>query len=221
MMTLPKLFTLLTAVQIASCSYDYSSIVIADRCQDAPDFDWDTSVNEYLRNITDSITIRGPDISLIPGIKFGPLKVTGLGHLWSYKPHTSFCAGNTTYIEAHVFADKPLRFHFDWKTCSGQRGEAGIRVSSNSLRLIFVGREDYDMGVWLFKIFPESLEDAALYVDGGSEWLRRPVLIANVIIRPQLELFWSTFLRRDARYYMRQNVETSTLQNPQHFGWMN
>lgn len=189
------------------------SVFVADRCQNVPDFDWAESVNSYLRKIPDTITLPGPAISLIPEIKIGPLKVTGLGDLWSYKPPTSFCAGNTTFVDAHVFAHKPLRFYVDWKTCSGQQGKFGIRVSSNNLRLVFVGLDENNKGMWLFKLFPESLEDPALLLDGGNEFLRTAASISNIIIMPHIELLWSMFLRRDARYLIRQNVGISIPQN--------
>lgn len=210
MASLTKLLTLLIAVKIAGAANDYSSIIIADRCPNAPDFDWTRSVNAYLRQIPETFTLPGPATSSIPGIKLGFLKVTGLGALWTYKPYRSFCVDNQTYIETHVFADKPIRLSVDWKTCSGHHGVFGTRVASNSLRLIFVSGsgEDNNVGISLFKLFPESLEDPALFVEGDSQWLRTAASIANLVTMPHLDLMWRKFLGRDVQYYIDANVRT-------------
>lgn len=208
MASLPKLVTLLIAVKIAGAANDYSSIIIADRCPNAPEIDWTKSVNAYLRQLPETLTLPGPARSAIAGIKFGFLKVTGLGALWTYMPYKSFCVDNKTYIEAHVFADKPIRVSVDWKTCSGHHGVFGTRVSSSSLRLIFVsGSGGYNnLGISLFKVFPESLEDPALFVEGDGQWLSTAASIANVVTLPHLELMWRRFLGRDVQYFIEANV---------------
>lgn len=208
MIALIKLLIALTAVNIARAGNDYTNIIIADRCPNAPDVDWTKSVNTYLRQIPDVIPLPGPIGSFIPGIKIGTFKLTGLGGLWPYKPYTSYCVGNKTYIEVHVFADEPLRLSLDWKTCSGHQGEFGIRVSSQSLRLFFLptSGERNNAGVSLFTVLPDSLEDPALFLEGGSQWLRTATSIANVIIMPHLELLWSRFLRVDTPSLIREKL---------------
>lgn len=209
MLGLIKLLTALTAVKIASAGNDYSNIIIADRCPNAPDVNWTKSVNTYLRKIPDTIPLPSPTESFIPGIKFGKFKITGLGGLWLYKPYTTYCVGNRTYIETHVFADEPLRLSLEWKTCSGHQGEFGIRVSSQSLRLLFVpaSGEQNTVGVSLFTLIPDSLEDPGLFVEGSSYWFRTATSIANAIIMPHLELLWSRFLRVDTPSLISENVK--------------
>ncbi|XP_077538133.1 uncharacterized protein LOC144150166 [Haemaphysalis longicornis] len=209
MLALIKLLIALTAVKIASARNDYSNLTIADHCPNAPDVDWTKSVNTYLRQIPDTIPLPVPIGTLFPGIKIGTLKVTGLGGLWPYKPYTSYCVENKTYIEVPVFADEPLRISVDWKTCSGHQGEFGIRVSSQSLRLFFFPAfgEQSNAGVALFNVLPDSLEDPALFLEGGSQWLSRATLIANVITMPHLEMLWSKFLRVDTPSLIRENLK--------------
>lgn len=201
--------TLLTALKIASAEHDYSSATVAERCPNTPDVDWAKSANAYLRRIPEAITLPAPPSSLIPGIKLGSLKVTGFGSLRIYKPYTTYCLRNNTYIETDVFADQPLAVTVDWKTCSGNHGKFGIKVYNGDFRVVFasVSGEENKVGVSLVKLLSDTPQDPTLFVEGGSEWLKTATSIANVITLPYLELLWNMVLRRDAHYFIKSNVE--------------
>ncbi|XP_077523996.1 uncharacterized protein LOC144135121 [Amblyomma americanum] len=180
------------------------------RCSGAPEFDFTESINAYLRRIPNNITVPiNPEQTWQMGIKISSTEVTGLASLWAYKRYHTFCAGNSTLMEAVVFADDPLTFSLNWKSCTGHRGKLATGVSSSKLRLYFMPEPTPEdpTKVIMYRMEPESLDHPVLFVEGMPSGLRGLVSILNVLAMPHMELFWRRFLGVDVMSVLRDDLK--------------
>uniref|UniRef100_A0A023FF92 Putative secreted protein n=1 Tax=Amblyomma cajennense TaxID=34607 RepID=A0A023FF92_AMBCJ len=183
--------------------------VAPGRCSGAPEIDFTESINAYLRRIPNNITMPiNPDRTWPMGIKISSSQVTGLASLWAYKQYHTFCAGNSTLMEVVVFADDPLTFGLNWKSCTGHRGKLETKVSSSKLRLYFMPEPTPEdpTKVIMYNIEAESLDRPALLIEGAPSGLRGLVGILNVVAMPYIELFWRRFLGVDVMSLLRDDL---------------
>ncbi|XP_050036961.2 uncharacterized protein [Dermacentor andersoni] len=195
---------MLSMLQLGSTAQDYPMLVTA-RCDNAPDIDWTGTINSYLRRIPETITMRSNmRETWILGFEFSKPELAGLGSLWAYKPAHSFCASNTTFLEAVVFADDPLRITLDWKSCTGVSGKLGTRISSSQMRLYFTAKPTPEgpYRLQLHHIRVDSLEDPRLFATGVSPAVHNFLTVLEIAGMPHLQLFWNRFLRVDALFFM-------------------
>ncbi|XP_075554070.1 uncharacterized protein LOC142587068 [Dermacentor variabilis] len=209
MAVLTVAIALLAMFQLGNAANDYSKLVTA-RCHNAPDVDWTESINAYLRRIPDRIPIPSPAQKPgILGLKFSSVEVTGLGSLWAYKPPHSFCVSNRTLIEAVVFAVNPLGLNAEWKSCAGNRGKLGTKVSPRQLRIYFAAEptpED-SYRIRLQNIEPNNLHDPQLYVTGTNPTNIHLVEALGIVGMPHLQLMWSRLTRVDALALIEGNLQ--------------
>ncbi|XP_075556751.1 uncharacterized protein LOC142588819 [Dermacentor variabilis] len=176
------------------------------RCGNAPDVDWTETINSYLRRIPEMISMRSNmSETWIMGLEFSKPELAGLPSLWAYKPAHSFCASNTTFVEAVVFADDPLRITLDWQSCTGTSGKLGTTVSSSQMRLYFTAnptpQDPYRLRLHHIRV--DSLEDPRLFMTGVSPAIHNFVTVLEFVGMPHLQLFWNSFLRVNALFFMR------------------
>uniref|UniRef100_A0A023G1Q5 Putative secreted protein n=1 Tax=Amblyomma triste TaxID=251400 RepID=A0A023G1Q5_AMBTT len=209
-MAISHLILALFVASTASIAAESIPRVVPGRCYGTPDIDFTESINAYLRRIPDNVTIP---ISLektsILGVKISSGSVTGLASLWAYKQHYTFCAGNSTLMEATVFAVEPLTFSINWKTCTGQRGKLGTKVSSSKLRLYFMPKPTPadPTKVIMYNIAPESLEAPSVFVEGMPSELRQLVDILSAVAMPHMELFWRRLFGVDIMSLLRDDLK--------------
>lgn len=196
---LATLVTLLALVVIGTAT-DYSHFTISGKCRDAPDVDWTTSINAYLRRIPRKITYATlVGHYPIPGIELGEVNVRGLRGFSPYKPYTTFCIANNTFLEVFVFADSP-GISVEWMACSGQYGNLGAFVSGSTLRLLFMATpsEEEPRKLQLRKVYPQTAGDAKVYITGGSKVFQTLADVVTVMARPYIQILWNHFLLEEA-----------------------
>ncbi|XP_050038079.1 uncharacterized protein [Dermacentor andersoni] len=176
-------------------------------CPGIPQVDFTERISTYLRRIPNNLTLpHFYERNEAMGLQLGNPTLTGLGDLWTYKPYTSACfAQTTTYVEVVAFARVPLVTTVNWRDSSGGSGHMGVKVSSSQLRLVFkvAPTSDDPVKLELSRIYPVSLEDAEMFTSGAPMWFSRMVHYSSVIMKHQIEQFWSYLLRRDAQFLIR------------------
>ncbi|XP_037576755.1 uncharacterized protein LOC119458977 [Dermacentor silvarum] len=205
MATLTRALAVLLTLHLCTAETPFS--VSIGPCPGIPQVDWTERINAYLRGIPNNLTLpeflQGNEAM---GMDIGSPTLTGLGDLWAYKPYSSACfAQTTTYVEVIAFARVPLVATVSWKGCTGGSGHMGIQVSSSQLRLVFkvTPTSDDPTHLELSRIYPVSLEDAEMFISGAPKAITRMVHYTSVIMKHQIEQFWSFLLRMDAQFLIR------------------
>lgn len=199
MARLSSLLTILVGLHL-SVADDSGFAVSLGRCSNVPEVDWTESMNGRLRQIPNNLTLPSfVDEESFAGIDISLPQLSGLGSLWIYKPYHTYCVGKDTFLETTAFAREPLVLSIDWKSCAGSSGHFGIKVSTSQLRLVFKAAPTSDdpKHVELFKVYPDSLEDAQVFLFGAAEPITSIVKFANLMSKPIIEQFWRFFLRLD------------------------
>uniref|UniRef100_A0A224YCV0 Metastriate one of each protein family n=1 Tax=Rhipicephalus zambeziensis TaxID=60191 RepID=A0A224YCV0_9ACAR len=169
-------------------------------CSNVPEVDWTESIKDRLRQIPNNLTLPSFVVEeSFAGIDIGLPQLSGLGSLWAYKPYHTYCVEKDTFLETTAFASEPLVISIDWKSCAGSSGHFGVKVSTSQLRLVFKAAPTSDDPdhVELFKMYPDSLEDAQVFLFGAAEPIISFVKFANILSKTIIEQFWSYFLRLD------------------------
>ncbi|KAK8761151.1 hypothetical protein V5799_027583 [Amblyomma americanum] len=184
--------------------------VTPGRCDGAPEIDFTESINAYLRRIPNNVTVPiDPEKTWPMGIKISGTKVTGLASLWAYKQYHTFCVRNRTLMEAVVFADDPLTFSLNWKSCTGHRGKLETKVSLSKLRLYFMPEPTPEdpTKVIMYRIEPMSLDHPLLFIEGTPSGLRALVDVFSFLAMPHVQLFWRRLLSVDITGLLRDTLK--------------
>lgn len=199
MARLSSLLTVLVGLHLSVADGSVFAVSLG-RCSNVPEVDWTESIKGRVRQIPNNLTLPSFVVEeSFAGIDIGLPQLSGLGSLWIYKPYHTYCVGKDIFLETTAFAREPLVLSIDWKSCAGCSGRLGIKVSTSQLRLVFKAAptKDDPEHVELFKMYPDSLEDAQVFLFGAAEPIISIVKFANVLSKPIIEQFWSFFLRLD------------------------
>lgn len=208
--TLAAFLTILVGLHVIVAD-DGAFEVSSGPCSDRLDVDWTESIKQRLRQIPNNLTLPPFVVEdSFAGIDIGLPQLTGLGSLWVYKRYHAYCVGKETFLEATAFARDPLVISLDWRSCTGSSGRFSSKISTSQVRLVFKAApmSEDPKHVELFKMYPDSLEDAEVSLTGAAGPIANMVNFASILGKPSIEQFWKFFLRLDPQIITKHHPST-------------